>query len=192
MGKNATKTILLFFLLCVGAMECSDTGCATPADWQKPGAKLPIMGDESLMSKKAHGTSEVPAMQELRWGVAHKLADRICNFNRHYAEPSGRFLKTQWLKEVDREAVTEYCDSNTGKVLFKAPVGRSFDAFLKESRAHGWPSFRDAEVDWTNVRVLKDGEVVSLAGTHLGHNIPDRHGNRYCINLCSVAGEKRE
>ena len=24
--------------------------------------------------------------------------------------------------------------------------GRSFDAFLKESKAHGWPSFRDEEV----------------------------------------------
>ena len=32
------------------------------------------------------------------------------------------------------------------------------------------------------------GEAVSLAGTHLGHNLPDRKGNRYCINLVSVAG----
>jgi peptide methionine sulfoxide reductase MsrB len=29
---------------------------------------------------------------------------------------------------------------------------------------------------------------VSLAGTHLGHNLPDSKGNRYCINLVSVAG----
>ena len=41
---------------------------------------------------------------------------------------------------------------------------------------------------WENVRVLPDSEVVSLAGTHLGHNIPDSKGNRYCINLVSVAG----
>ena len=34
----------------------------------------------------------------------------------------------------------------------------------------------------------KDGEAVSMQGTHLGHNLPDRKGNRYCINLCSVAG----
>lgn len=32
----------------------------------------------------------------------------------------------------------------------------------------GWPSFRDQEVVWENVRVLKDGETVSLTGTHLG------------------------
>ena len=30
--------------------------------------------------------------------------------------------------------------------------------------------------------------TVSLTGTHLGHNLPDRNGNRYCINLVSVAG----
>ena len=46
----------------------------------------------------------------------------------------------------------------------------------------------DAEVDWENVRVLPNGEVVSLNGTHLGHNLPDARGNRYCINLVSVAG----
>ena len=47
---------------------------------------------------------------------------------------------------------------------------------------HGWPSFRDAEVDWTHVRVLPNGECISDAGTHLGHNLPDGQGNRYCIN----------
>jgi len=52
---------------------------------------------------------------------------------------------------------TEYYDSNTGKLLFTAPVGRSFKDFLVESRAHGWPSFRDEEVNWEFVRVLNDG-----------------------------------
>ena len=32
------------------------------------------------------------------------------------------------------------------------------------------------------------GEVVSVDGTHLGHNLPDGSGNRYCIDLVSVAG----
>jgi len=40
----------------------------------------------------------------------------------------------------------EFYDSNTGKLLFTAPVGRTMDEFLVESSAHGWPSFRDAEV----------------------------------------------
>jgi len=44
------------------------------------------------------------------------------------------------------------------------------------------------QVVWNNVRVLKDGETVSVDGTHLGHDLPDRSGHRYCINLVSVAG----
>lgn len=62
--------------------------------------------------------------------------------------------------------------------------------FLMESSSHGWPSFRDEECNWEYVRCLKDGECISTAGTHLGHNIPDKSGNRYCINLVSVAGQE--
>ena len=77
---------------------------------------------------------------------------------------------------------TVHTDSNSGKELFYAPKGkgRDLEAFLKESGSHGWPSFRDEEVNWEYVRVLKDGECVSVDGTHLGHNLPDSTGNRYC------------
>ena len=34
----------------------------------------------------------------------------------------------------------------TGKPLFIAPRGRTFEDFKKESLNHGWPSFRDEEV----------------------------------------------
>jgi len=61
-----------------------------------------------------------------------------------------------------------FYDSNTGKPLFIAPKGRSMEVFLKESKSHGWPSFRDDEVVWENVRVLSGGETVSIDGTHLG------------------------
>ena len=76
----------------------------------------------------------------------------------------------------------------TSQPLFRAPVGRSWQDFIDESVHHGWPSFRDAEVLPDRVRVLEDGETVSVDGTHLGHNLPDSDGNRYCINLVSVAG----
>ena len=52
---------------------------------------------------------------------------------------------------------------------------------MRESKAHGWPSFRDQEVNWDYVRVLPNGECISVDGTHLGHNLPDGSGNRYCI-----------
>jgi peptide methionine sulfoxide reductase MsrB len=92
------------------------------------------------------------------------------------------------MDEVDKTGETTYYDSVTGVPLFIAPRGRSFEDFVKESNSHGWPSFRDEEVVWENVRCLSNGEAISTTGTHLGHNLPDRKGNRYCINLVSVAG----
>ena len=118
----------------------------------------------------------------------HRHHRQICSFNRHYAEYGGYWKTTNFLKEVDRTVQTVYYDSVSGKPLFVAPVGRSFEEFARESDSHGWPSFRDQEAVWENMRILPDGESVSVDGTHLGHNIPDRAGNRYCINLVSVAG----
>lgn len=167
-------------------------GCQTPSDWVPVDGQYPVMGDELLMSAKAHGTSHTPVQSELRYSCDTQLADQICNFNRHYAEHSGYFMRTSWRNDVDRSIATVYYDSNSGKPLFQAPINRTFSDFLKESVRHGWPSFRDEEVNWSYVRVLPDGECVSIDGTHLGHNIPDAKGNRYCINLVSIAGSPRE
>ena len=153
-----------------------------------------VIAGEAVMKKKAHGTSAVPVQQGLRWDVDRDEADRICNFNRHFAEHAGYFAETAFAAEakglVESGGMTFY-DSNTGKPLFSlggSPTSRPMKAFLKESRAHGWPSFRTTEVNWDHVRVLPNGEVVSLDGTHLGHNLPDKSGNRFCINLVSIAG----
>lgn len=149
-----------------------------------------VMGDESIMSQKAHGTTEVGVQKKLKYNVDSAKADEICCYNRHYAEYSGYFTKTSWLDDVKDAGDTpvEYYDSVTGKLLFTGPKGRTFKEFLVESRAHGWPSFRDEEVNWEYVRVLPNGETVSVDGTHLGHNLPDSKGNRYCINLVCIAG----
>ena len=108
--------------------------------------------------------------------------------------------RAQWLLSVyivrqlrkgsrEKNEQIIFYDSVTSKKLFVAPVGRSMDDFLIESENHGWPSFRDPEVVQSTVRVLPNGETVSADGTHLGHNLPDTKGNRYCINLVSVAGQ---
>ena len=184
----------------------------------KVGGK-PQFGDEEIMTQKGHGTSAQPVQSELMYGVSNSLADRICNFNRHFAEQAGYFKSTSFAQDVlQATGPLTFYDSVTGKPLFVAPIGRSPQEFLAESALHGWPSFRDQEVVWENVRVLrKSGETVSVDGTHLGtffldiykgclsrrdlciltpeltflftgHNLPDRTGNRYCINLVSVAG----
>ena len=107
------------------------------------------------------------------------------------SEHSGYWESTSFLDEVDRKGETSFFDSVSGDLLFVAPRNRSVADFLAESRSHGWPSFRDEEVNWSFVRVLDDGECVSVSGTHLGHNLPDKKGNRYCINLVSVCANPR-
>lgn len=153
------------------------------------------------MAPKGHGTYHQPVQVKLRYGCDFATADRIGNYNRHWAEPSGYFMSgrrrkplLQAIEDVQKsnrnkknQQITFY-DSNTGYPLFTAPVGRSWDTWIKESRKHGWPSFRDPEVHWDHVRAVNRGEMVSIHGTHLGHNLPDTQGNRYCINLCCIAG----
>mmetsp|Transcript_28307 Transcript_28307/g.79209 ORF Transcript_28307/g.79209 Transcript_28307/m.79209 type:complete len:191 (-) Transcript_28307:299-871(-) len=143
---------------------------------------------EEVMVQRAHGTCVGPPRSPLRWGSDVGTADRICCFNRHYAEYGGYFQTTTFFDDQRSVETTVFYDSITGHPLFEAPIGRSFDEFYTESVQHGWPSFRDAEVRSDFVRVLEDGEVASVNGTHLGHNLPDSKGNRYCINIVSVAG----
>lgn len=151
---------------------------------------LAVMGEEEIMKKKRHGTSEVPVQKALRWSCSAEIADNICNFNRHYAERAGYWERsTTFLSEEGQtDGEITFYDSNTGLPLFYAPRGRTWKQFVRESRQHGWPSFRDEETNWELVRCLSNGEAVSTAGTHLGHNLPDGKGNRLCINLVSVAG----
>ena len=97
-----------------------------------------VMGSEDIMAPKTHGTCTQPVQSDLRFGCDAKTADRICCFNRHYAEHSGYAWGTSWPTEIPEEPINYY-DSVSGKQLFRAPVGRTKAEFLKESKAHGWP-----------------------------------------------------
>jgi hypothetical protein len=164
---------------------------ATTATSLAASKSLPVKCGEDVMSPKAHGTTEKPVVKDLRWNCDYEVADRICCFNRHYAEYAGYWQTTDFMAEAaqvaaaDPDGTIDYYDSVTAERLFTAPVGRSMKAFLDESLSHGWPSFRDEEVNWDYVRCLDNGECVSTAGTHLGHNLPDFSGNRYVIVISS-------
>jgi hypothetical protein len=145
-----------------------------------------VPGSNDIMKPKEHGTCPSTVQKSLKWNVDWDVADRICCNNRRYAEYSGYWQTTEFPNAVqalvgDDTPLTFY-DPVTGLPLFTAPQDRAWDDFLTESKRHGWPSFRDSEVHWENVRVLPDGETVSVNGTHLGHNLPDGSGNRFCIS----------
>ena len=88
---------------------------------------------------KANGTSATPVQAKLRWNCDTKLAENICNHNRHYAENSGYFEKqAEFMTQTKTKQPIEFYDSNTGKLLFTAPKARSMEEFMVESKAHGW------------------------------------------------------
>ena len=97
------------------------------------------MADEDVMSQKSHGTSEKPVQKNLMYNCDYDTADRICNFNRHYAEYAGYWETTSFLQEAPKDNTPiNFYDSNTGKLLFIAPKGRTYEEFIKESKSHGY------------------------------------------------------
>ncbi len=193
MSRTAVCGVLLAVITAT-LVPGADSSRSLPPSKSKFGGEVvaKIMGPDSLMAPRQHGTCVATPQANLKWGCNLDVADQIGCFNRHYAEHSGYFLHTTFLSTVTADLpaggeITFY-DSVTGKPLFVAPRGRTFADFVAESKAHGWPSFRDEEVVATNVRLLANGETVSVDGTHLGHNLPDSKGNRYCINLVCIAG----
>merc|ERR1712178_368051 len=88
------------------------------------GLAAEILADESVMSKKAHGTAPNAVLAtngQMRWAADAATADRICCFNRHYAEHSGYWLSTQFLKEHKGDAEVTFYDSVTGKPILHQP-----------------------------------------------------------------------
>ena len=157
---------------------------------------FPLEVEETIiMRQREHGTCEEGPQEYLKWRVDHKTADRLCCFNREEAEPAQYAYNkprtySTFLDTLGNSAEVIYYDSVSGKPLFMAPKGRTMEEFIAEGKKLGWPSFRDQEVNWDNVRQIKNTmEMVSMTGTHLGHNLKDSKGNRYCINLCSIAGK---
>ena len=124
----------------------------------------------------------------LRWESDPAVADHICCNNEKYAEYFGYWRTVPYPMTLPKGETITFYDVATNKPLFRAPIGRTYSEFITESTHHGWPSFRDEEVIWENVKVLEGGETRSMDNTHLGHNLPDDKGNRYCINLVCVAG----
>ena len=81
------------------------------------------------MAPKEHGTCTQPLQKNLRWGVDWSTADKICCYNRHYAEYSSYFMMTDFMKELeesrreDRKDPITFYDPINSKPIFIAPKG---------------------------------------------------------------------
>ena len=97
-------------------------------------------------------------------------------------------------KEIAHGKEITYRDSVTGKPLFIAPRGRSVKKFIEESDAHGWPSFRDEEVVWDNVRVLKGAsfECCRCFGEVVSENVLVLKNNGSPMNYVTITRESAQ
>ena len=95
-------------------------GATEPPSTELKVGGITRLGTEDLMAAKEHGTTSKPVQQTLRWGADRKTADRICSFNRHFAEYAGYWKTTDYLKEVSRDSETTYYDSVSGAPIIAA------------------------------------------------------------------------
>jgi len=128
-------------------------------------------------------------VSKLMWADNESMTEAICCDSDFagYAEPSGTFAQLNLFSQLDSTKPNVFYDPICGIPLFRAPIGRSFEDFHSESIEHGWPSFRDEEMVKENL-VLKDNVLYSKCNTRLGDNLADDKGNRYCLDLCCLAG----
>lgn len=178
------------FKWCEGKQECVRRW-ELEADLQ-PGETFETVCDVPHKVETKEVVCRVPR-SGLLYGVDqhHKTASSICCNNHRWAEPSGFLVREVGLfsNYIDATGEVTFYDTVCGLPLFIAPRGRSFQEWKDESVDHGWPSFRPEEYVKENVVVEPGGRMVSVCGTHLGHNIPDARGARACIDLVCIAAK---
>lgn len=181
--KLSPTVLVGLFLMCASA-SAYDTQCSSP-----------------IQKNLRYNASSQPIPQILPSPEFpnETLADAVaCDkyyINLDAAEPSG-FLNYPFINFFEsmkqytgKDGKTTFYDIACGIPLFSVPQGRTLQEFKAESTEHGWPSFRPEEVIGDNVIISADGrEVHSKCGTHLGHNIPDNKGTRFCLNVVTTAG----
>ncbi|CAD7963382.1 unnamed protein product [Amoebophrya sp. A120] len=204
----------------------------------------------------------LPERPQLRWLVDEATAVNVCcTVPQRLAEPQASFYQglnftgTGYALPEELPNGTAYMSfyssSDPNEELFRVPGfgpnPRSYLEFYLESKYHGWPSFRDDEVNFDRVMNVtanetnpesfggatgggepipksvsehnplrhpsyrgqvspnlnpvpseiitvptshtKVGKVIEIPSIHLGHNMPDEQGNRYCVNLVCIAGK---
>ena len=166
MGLGYVSLIGLLVVILVGASSMLQ-GCSEDKGDFLAAHKL--KGSYNIMSRKAHGTCVAQPQNPLRWGADYETASDIGCFTRHSSaefpgtwETTGLAAEIANLSSVENSTITFY-DSVTGRPLFEAPKGRSWQDFHRESTVNGWLSFEEDEVITENVRVLPDGEARCVA-----------------------------
>ena len=151
-----------------------------------------VMGTEAMMADKGtgHGTSTLPVPDEpaveLRpgYGQPHLQLQPPLRRVRRLLGRETTFLSEESASWRDHLQPTQH-----RQAALLRPEGSRL-GLVRE----GVPGARLALVPrlggqlGARARAAQRRVHQRLDGTHLGHNLPDGSGNRYCINLVSVAG----
>lgn len=131
-------------------------------------------------------------MKNLRFGTVHDMAQQSC-CSTGTGEKAGYAFRTgsTWLADTGKPN-SLYFDSIMRRPVITAPVDRTQEQFVAESKEYGWPLFTDKEINWEVVRVIDDSHnLVTIDGVHLGYMKPGKNGNRYAVNLASISGDQK-
>jgi hypothetical protein len=106
-GDKTRAQVIYYTLANLATLMLSNCYGANPVYASEDVPELAVGGtiqygkDKDLMYPKAHGTTMQRVQSSLRFGITDdKLADRICSYNRHFAEYAGYFLDQSNLKDM--------------------------------------------------------------------------------------------
>ena len=117
--------------------------------------------------------------------------------------PGPALILAAWVPGPHSRRVARHCSwhrevarSKNGKKNPSLTAGRRFELQrclrTTSSGNETVPSHQSAVhyrfVDGASPLATPAGSLVLLAGTHLGHNIPDQAGDRFCIDVVCIAG----
>jgi len=110
-----------------------------------------------------------------------------------FSEPADFYARpdVDLFSHLSASGPTVFYDTTCGIPVFAAPVNRTLEDFMADTKEHTWPSFRPGEIFLDNVIInATTGDIRSKCGTHLGSYDPDSRGARYCIDLSCISGNK--
>lgn len=97
---NSVVTLAIFLVLVLHSSLKIGVIVSFVSSQMEKSSQYPIYIEDSVMNAKSHGSCDKPVMRNLRFGCDFDTADRICCFNRHYAEYSSYWESTTFFKEV--------------------------------------------------------------------------------------------
>lgn len=151
------------------------------------------MCPQHVQSNLRYNISNISPQLVIPVPADESLPEAICCDKKFlpFAEPQFTFQRpdVDLFSKMNPTGTTIFYDSVCGQPLFEVPKGRTLKEFQDETLEHSWPSFRPEEVIDNSVYIDENNYVFTTGcNIHLGSNVPDEKGIRYCLDISCVSG----